>query len=59
MKKREKNLPPSKRTFLQELLYANLCCFVNQNFQTVVAQFPVSSWSGHNHCGDQADRISG
>ena len=33
MKKRERNLPPSKRTFLQRLLYANLCSSVHQNFQ--------------------------
>jgi len=48
MKKREKNLPPSKRTFLKELLYANLYSSVNQNFQTVVAQFPVSPSPGPN-----------
>jgi hypothetical protein len=36
MKKRERNLPLSKRRFLQELLYTNRWGHVNQNFQAAV-----------------------
>ncbi len=37
MKKRERNLPLSKRSFLCKLLYTNHRASVNQNFQTAGA----------------------